>query len=279
MNENIILIYPPKNIYFFNKTKNNHKKNTEIYLYNKTNKKILYKANLDEKNIFEIENHSSIINPKENQIIKIFFKNDSEFQIKKYELKLLFFESNRNKIPIQKNILHLYLDENIKPKFDVDEFYKYSKFQSDLIKINNDLKILIDKEKNRNIKREIKFREILFLILIIMITGIFFGIKLSKVYNKLSNKYSKKNKIIDIEENQEDFEEISFMTKEETEKLIEINEQNIKKYIELKNFNFFEEIKNIKEIREKEKLKNNKTNNISNFIIFKFIYLLIFFLI
>jgi hypothetical protein len=89
----------------------------------------------------------------------------------------------------------------------------------------------------------------------------------------------KKNKIIEIEENKEDFEEINFMTKEETEKLIDINEQNIKKYIELKNFNFFEEIKNIKEIREKEKLKNNKTNNISNFIIFKFIYLLIFFLI
>ena len=280
MNENIILIYPPKNIYFSDKTKNNNsKKYKEIDLYNKSNKKILYNINQDEKNIIQIENHSSVINPKENQTIKIVLNNNSETQIKKYELQLFFFESNNNKIPIQTNILNLYLNEDTKPKFDVDEFNKYSKFKTDLKQINNDLKLLINKEKNRNIKREIKFKEILFLLFIIIICGIFFGNKLLKLYNIISHKLSKKNKIIKVEEEQEEFEEINFMTKEETEKLIDINEQNKQKYIVLRNFNFFEEIKKNKEMKEKEKIKD-KLNNSSNFICFNIIiyytYLLFF---
>ena len=281
MNENIILIYPPQNNYFSNKTKNNDKNNIEIDLYNKSNKKIIYNINQDEKNIFQIENNSSIINPKENQTIKIYLNKDIEYQIKKYELKLSFFENNNNKIPIQTNIVNLYLNEDTKLKFDVNEFNKYSKFKTDLKQINNDLKLLINKEKNRNIKKEIKFKEILFLIFIIILCGIFFGNKLLKIYIKLTNIFTNKNKITKIEENQEEFEEVNFMTKEESEKLIDINEQNKQKYIMLRNFNFLDEIKKNKEIKEKERIKKikNKLNNSSNFICFNIIYLLFFFFI
>ena len=281
MNENIILIYPPQNNYFSNKTKNNDKNNIEIDLYNKSNKKIIYNINQDEKNIFQIENNSSIINPKENQTIKIYLNKDIEYQIKKYELKLSFFENNNNKIPIQTNIVNLYLNEDTKLKFDVNEFNKYSKFKTDLKQINNDLKLLINKEKNRNIKKEIKFKEILFLIFIIILCGIFFGNKLLKIYIKLTNIFTNKNKITKIEEKQEEFEEVNFMTKEESEKLIDINEQNKQKYIMLRNFNFLDEIKKNKEIKEKERIKKikNKLNNSSNFICFNIIYLLFFFFI
>ena len=281
MNENIILIYPPQNNYFSNKTKNNDKNNIEIDLYNKSNKKIIYNINQDEKNIFQIENNSSIINPKENQTIKIYLNKDIEYQIKKYELKLSFFENNNNKIPIQTNIVNLYLNEDTKLKFDVNEFNKYSKFKTDLKQINNDLKLLINKEKNRNIKKEIKIKEILFLIFIIILCGIFFGNKLLKIYIKLTNIFTNKNKITKIEEKQEEFEEVNFMTKEESEKLIDINEQNKQKYIMLRNFNFLDEIKKNKEIKEKERIKKikNKLNNSSNFICFNIIYLLFFFFI
>ena len=116
------------------------------------------------------------------------------------------------------------------------------------------------------------------LIIIIFFIGIISGLKLSKTWKKwFGKKINGKNNIIDnINENEEEFEEVKFMTLDENEELLNINEQNIEKMNILQNFNFLDEIKKSREIKELEKIKNNNSS-FSNFICFNLIYIIFFF--
>ena len=165
-------------------------------------------------------------------------------------------------------------DKNIEKNYS----NRYFKFKEELNKINTNIKSLIQKEKNFDKNKKIKLREILVLIIIIFFIGIIFGIKLSKTWKKFFGKnISSKNNIIDnINENEEEFEEVKFMTLDENEELLNINEQNIEKMNILQNFNFLDEIKKSREIKELETIKNNNSS-FSGFICFNLIYIIFFF--
>jgi hypothetical protein len=64
------------------------------------------------------------------------------------------------------------------------------------------------------------------------------------------------------------------MTLDENEELININRQNMEKMNILQNFNFKDEIKKSREIKEFEKIKNN--SSFSNFIRFNLFYIIFF---
>ena len=166
-------------------------------------------------------------------------------------------------------------DKNIEKNYS----NRYFKFKEELNKINANIKSLISKEKNFDKIKKIKLREILVLIIIIFFIGIISGIKLSKIWKKLFSKKisGKNNNIIDItNENEEEFEEVKFMTLDENEELLNINEQNIEKMNVLQNFNFRDEIKKSREIKELETIKNNNSS-FSGFICFNLIYIIFFF--
>ncbi len=287
MKNDLVLIYPPLNNYYLddlNKTDANNKKYIEINLYNKTDKKISYNINCSQENVFLIENPTSQINPYENKTIKIILNNNENIKFKKFEFIFLFHEYNpnsnnkENKVT-QKNFINIYMIEKKEDKnIEKNNSNRYFKFKEELNKINTNIKSLIQKEKNFDKNKKIKLREILFLIIIIFFLGIISGIKLSKTWKKFfGKKISGKNNIIEItNENEEEFEEVKFMTLDENEELLNINEQNIEKMNVLQNFNFREEIKKSREIKELETIKNN--NSIfSGFICFNLIYIIFFF--
>ena len=285
MKNDLVLIYPPLNNYYLddlNKTDSDNKKYIEINLYNKTDKKISYNINCSQENIFLIENPASQINPYENGKIKIILNSNENIKFKKFEFIFLFHEFNannkENKVS-QKNFINIYMIEKKEDK-NIEKNYsnRYFKFKEELNRINTNIKSLINKEKNFDKNKKIKLREILFLIIIIFFLGIISGIKLSKTWKKLFSKnVNDKNNIIDIiNENEEEFEEVKFMTLDENEELLNINEQNIEKMNALQNFNFRDEIKKSREIKELEKIKNNNSS-FSGFICFNLIYIIFFF--
>ena len=285
MKNDLVLIYPPLNNYYLddlNKTDSNNKKYIEVNLYNKTDKKISYNINCSQANIFLIENPTSQINPYEDKTIKIILDNNENIKFKKFEFIFLFHEfilNNKDNKVSQKNFINIYMIDKKEDK-NIGKNYsnRYFKFKEELNRINTNIKSLIQKEKNFDKNKKIKLREILFLIIIIFFLGIISGIKLSKTWKKLfSKKVNDKNNIIDIiNEKEEEFEEVKFMTLDENEELLNINEQNIEKMNALQNFNFRDEIKKSREIKELEKIKNNNSN-FSGFICFNLIYIIFFF--
>ena len=285
MKNDLVLIYPPLNNYYLddlNKTNTSNKKYIEINLYNKTDKKISYNINCSQANIFLIENPISQINPYENKTIKIILNNNENIKFKKFEFIFLFHEfnpNNKDNKVSQKNFINIYMIDKKEDK-NIGKNYsnRYFKFKEELSRINTNIKSLIKKEKNFDKNKKIKLREILFLIIIIFFIGIISGIKLSKTWKKwFGKKINGKNNIIDnINENEEEFEEVKFMTLDENEELLNINEQNIEKMNILQNFNFLDEIKKSREIKELEKIKNNNSS-FSDFICFNLIYIIFFF--
>ena len=283
MKNDLALIYPPLNNYYLddlNKTNVNNKKYIEINLYNKTDKKISYNINCSQANVFLIENQASQINPYQNQLIKIILNNNENIKFKKFEFIFLFHEFNsdyKNNKLTQKNFINIYLIEKKEDK-NIEKNYnnRYFKFKEELNKINENIKNIIKNEKNFDKKRKINLREIFVLIIIIFFLGIIFGIKLSKIWKKLFGKniINVNNNIEIINENEEEFEEVEFMTLDENEELININRQNMEKMNILQNFNFKDEIKKSREIKEFEKIKNN--SSFSNFIRFNLFYIIFF---
>ena len=286
MKNDLVLIYPPLNNYYLddlNKTDFNNKKYIEVNLYNKTDKKVSYNINCSQANVFLIDNPTSQMNPYENKTIKIILNNNENIKFKKFEFIFLFQDFNpnnkENKIE-QKNFINIYMidkkeDKNIKKNYS----NRYFKFKEELNQINANIKSLIKKEKNFDKNKKIKFREILILIIIIFFLGIISGIKFSKTWKKLFGKKinNKNNNTEIVNENEEEFEEVKFMTLDENEELLNINEQNIEKMNILQNFNFRDEIKKSREIKELEKIKNNNSS-FSDFICFNLIYIIFFFL-
>ena len=171
-------------------------------------------------------------------------------------------------------MIHKKEDKNIEKNYN----NRYLKFREELNQINENIKSLIKNEKNFDKMRKIKLKEILVLIIIIFFLGIIFGINLSKTWKKL---FGKKINNININnetpnEKEEEFEEVKFMTLDESEELLNINEQNKEKLnILLQNFNFEDEIQKSREIKELEKGKNNTI--FSDFIRFNLIYIIFFF--
>jgi len=287
MKNDLVLIYPPLNNYYLddlNKTDSNNKKYIEINLYNKTDKKISYNINCSQANVFLIDNPASQINPYEDKTIKIILNNNENIKFKKFEFIFLFHEFNSNpnnkdnKVS-QKNFINIYMIDKKEDK-NIGKNYsnRYFKFKEELNRINTNIKSLIQKEKNFDKNKKIKLREILLLIIIIFFIGIISGLKLSKTWKKwFGKKINGKNNIIDnINENEEEFEEIKFMTLDENEELLNINEQNIEKMNVLQNFNFLDEIKKSREIKALENIKNNNSS-FSGFIFFNLIYIIFFF--
>ena len=283
MKNDLVLIYPPLNNYYLddlNKTDSNNKKYIEVNLYNKTDKKISYNINCSQANVFLIENPTSQINPYEDKTIKIILINNENIKFKKFEFIFLFHEfnpNNKDNKVSQKNFINIYMIDKKEDK-NIEKNYsnRYFKFKGELNKINANIKSLISKEKNFDKNKKIKLREIMFLLIIIFFIGIISGIKLSKTWKKFfCKKINNKNNIIDII-NENEFEEIKFMTLDENEELLNINEQNIEKMKALQNFNFLDEIKKSREIKELEKIKNNNSS-FSNFICFNLIYIIFFF--
>ena len=285
MKNDLVLIYPPLNNYYLddlNKTDSNNKKYIEVNLYNKTDKKISYNINCSQENSFLIENPTSQINPYENKTIKIILNNNENIKFKKFEFIFLFHEFNSNpnnkeNKASQKNFINIYMiDKKEDKNIEKNNNNRYFKFKEDLNKINENIKNIIKNEKNFDKKRKINLREIFVLIIIIFFLGIIFGIKLSKIWKKLFGKniINMNNNIEIINGNEEEFEEVEFMTLDENEELININRQNMEKMNILQNFNFKDEIKKSREIKEFEKIKN--ISSFSNFIRFNLFYIIFF---
>lgn len=270
MNGDIVLIYPPeKNLYLDNK------KCLEISLYNKTDKKIFYIINYNKNNNFIIENNTAIIHPYQNQTLKIYLKNNKNIQYLN-QLVFFFYEFNNDNNMKQKSIINIYSNDKIEEKNEKEKFNIYSNFKRDLKKINEKIKDLINREKEYNKVRKIKFNEILFLIILISILGIIIGINLAKIRKKIFNK-NIANENINIENSGKDaeYEEIEFMTKEENLELQKINEQNKEKINTLFNNIQFDILDKVKENREIiENKKREKINSFEKYIKFKFFYII-----
>ena len=95
MAEEMIIFYPPGPINLdIEKIKT--MKEIEIFLYNKTNHKVLYKINSYDDNIFKINNLLSVIKPFSYTNIKIFLNYKTQFNLtsNKYEIKFDFYILN-----------------------------------------------------------------------------------------------------------------------------------------------------------------------------------------
>lgn len=294
MTEEIIIFYPP-GIIFLNIDQINKKKEIEISLYNKSNYNVLYKINSKYEKIFKIEKSLSVIKPLSSRIVKISFNNTAEnyFNNKIYEINFKFYILNKissnildlNAIlkektgnEVQEKLVNIYItnnkakDENKQELLNKDLKY-YIKFKNDLNEINNKLKKIIDSKINNNKpinkNKNNKLFLILILLVLIFVSGFIFGLILSKQYNKLFKKQKKING--GVKEENEEFVEVKFMTKQEADELSEFNYENKKYFENLNNFNILKEAKKNREkkqlIMEKmKKLEKEKKNSFVNIL-------------
>ena len=192
------------------------------------------------------------------------------------QLVFFFYEFNNDNNMKQKSVINICSNNKIEEKNEKDKYNIYSNFKRDLKKINEIIKDLINKEKEYNKVRKIKFNEILVLIILISILGIIIGINLSKIRKKIFNKNIDKE-IINIENSGIDaeYEEIEFMTKEENLELQKINEQNKEKINTLFNNIQFDILDKVKENREIiENKKREKIMSFEKYTQFKFFYII-----
>ena len=294
MAEEIVIIYPPESLNIFS-TKTNIK--NEVILYNKTCKNILYKIRTNDNNIIKIENPLSILNPYNSQNIKFYFiKKNNLIKENNYKLILYFYKLENNNFKNvkdlnkilnennvkenQKSILNIFITNNSLKEIKKDEEYKkdiqkYLKFKNDLNYINEEIKKLID---SNNIINGIKYKIFIYILIFILLFGFIFGLILSKKYIKFLDAKINKTKIIQEEEDNDDFFYEKFMSIKELDEIKEIESQNLIKFQTLNNINILKEVKKkIEKIdfQNLEKIKKNELKDYGHYIILNYIFYLI----
>ena len=275
MAEKLVIVYPPEPL-IIDLSNMNIKKEIEAVLYNKTSNKILYEIIQNNKNYLTIENNVSIINPFKSQNIKFFLNNIEQNKLNnndKYELIIYFYVLKKNEVGIsnldkilnekrgkenQKTILNINLINKSLRKINRDEDYnkdiiqKYSKFKNDLKEINNTIKNIINSKYNNEIKiNKIKYKIIITLLVLTIIFGFLFGLKIKKKYNSFFKYKKRKVEIVNIDKknNNDDNINIKFMSAREADIIDEIYNDNMMKLKSLKDFNILNEVRKNRKVK------------------------------
>ena len=275
MAEKLVIVYPPEPL-IIDLSNMNIKKEIEAVLYNKTSNKILYEIIQNNKNYLTIENNVSIINPFKSQNIKFFLNNIEQNKLNnndKYELIIYFYVLKKNEVGIsnldkilnekrgkenQKTILNINLINKSLRKINRDEDYnkdiiqKYSKFKNDLKEINNTIKNIINSKNNKEIKiNKIKYKIIITLLVLTIIFGFLFGLKIKKKYNSFFKYKKRKVEIVNIDKknNNDDNINIKFMSAREADIIDEIYNDNMIKLKSLKDFNILNEVRKNRKVK------------------------------
>ena len=275
MAEKLVIVYPPEPL-IIDLSNMNIKKEIEAVLYNKTSNKILYEIIQNNKNYLTIENNVSIINPFKSQNIKFFLNNIEQNKLNnndKYELIIYFYVLKKNEVGIsnldkilnekrgkenQKTILNINLINKSLRKINRDEDYnkdiiqKYSKFKNDLKEINNTIKNIINSKYNNEIKiNKIKYKIIITLLVLTIIFGFLFGLKIKKKYNSFFKYKKRKVEIVNIDKknNNDDNINIKFMSAREADVIDEIYNDNMIKLKSLKDFNILNEVRKNRKVK------------------------------
>ena len=275
MAEKLVIVYPPEPL-IIDLSNMNIKKEIEAVLYNKTSNKILYEIIQNNKNYLTIENNVSIINPFKSQNIKFFLNNIEQNKLNnndKYELIIYFYVLKKNEVGIsnldkilnekrgkenQKTILNINLINKSLRKINRDEDYnkdiiqKYSKFKNDLKEINNTIKNIINSKYNNEIKiNKIKYKIIIALLVLTIIFGFLFGLKIKKKYNSFFKYKKRKVEIVNIDKrnNNDDNINIKFMSAREADVIDEIYNDNMIKLKSLKDFNILNEVRKNRKVK------------------------------
>ena len=275
MAEKLVIVYPPEPL-IIDLSNMNIKKEIEAVLYNKTSDKILYEIIQNNKNYLTIENNVSIINPFKSQNIKFFLNNIEQNKLNnndKYELIIYFYVLKKNEVGIsnldkilnekrgkenQKTILNINLINKSLRKINRDEDYnkdiiqKYSKFKNDLKEINNTIKNIINSKYNKEIKiNKIKYKIIITLLVLTIIFGFLFGLKIKKKYNSFFKYKKRKVEIVNIDKrnNNDDNINIKFMSAREADIIDEIYNDNMIKLKSLKDFNILNEVRKNRKVK------------------------------
>jgi hypothetical protein len=275
MAEKLVIVYPPEPL-IIDLSNMNIKKEIEAVLYNKTSNKILYEIIQNNKNYLTIENNVSIINPFKSQNIKFFLNNIEQNKLNnndKYELIIYFYVLKKNEVGIsnldkilnekrgkenQKTILNINLINKSLRKINRDEDYnkdiiqKYSKFKNDLKEINNTIKNIINSKYNKEIKiNKIRYKIIIALLVLTIIFGFLFGLKIKKKYNSFFKYKKRKVEIVNIDKrnNNDDNINIKFMSAREADVIDEIYNDNMIKLKSLKDFNILNEVRKNRKVK------------------------------
>ena len=275
MAEKLVIVYPPEPL-IIDLSNMNIKKEIEAVLYNKTSNKILYEIIQNNKNYLTIENNVSIINPFKSQNIKFFLNNIEQNKLNnndKYELIIYFYVLKKNEVGIsnldkilnekrgkenQKTILNINLINKSLRKINRDEDYnkdiiqKYSKFKNDLKEINNTIKNIINSKYNKEIKiNKIRYKIIITLLVLTIIFGFLFGLKIKKKYNSFFKYKKRKVEIVNIDKrnNNDDNINIKFMSAREADVIDEIYNDNMIKLKSLKDFNILNEVRKNRKVK------------------------------
>ena len=275
MAEKLVIVYPPEPL-IIDLSNMNIKKEIEAVLYNKTSNKILYEIIQNNKNYLTIENNVSIINPFKSQNIKFFLNNIEQNKLNnndKYELIIYFYVLKKNEVGIsnldkilnekkgkenQKTILNINLINKSLRKINRDEDYnkdiiqKYSKFKNDLKEINNTIKNIINSKYNKEIKiNKIRYKIIIVLLVLTIIFGFLFGLKIKKKYNSFFKYKKRKVEIVNIDKrnNNDDNINIKFMSAREADVIDEIYNDNMIKLKSLKDFNRLNEVRKNRKVK------------------------------
>ena len=275
MAEKLVIVYPPEPL-IIDLSNMNIKKEIEAVLYNKTSNKILYEIIQNNKNYLTIENNVSIINPFKSQNIKFFLNNIEQNKLNnndKYELIIYFYVLKKNEVGIsnldkilnekrgkenQKTILNINLINKSLRKINRDEDYnkdiiqKYSKFKNDLKEINNTIKNIINSKYNKEIKiNKIRYKILIALLVLTIIFGFLFGLKIKKKYNSFFKYKKRKVEIVNIDKrnNNDDNINIKFMSAREADVIDEIYNDNMIKLKSLKDFNILNEVRKNRKVK------------------------------
>ena len=275
MAEKLVIVYPPEPL-IIDLSNMNIKKELETILYNKTSDKILYEIIQNNKNYLTIENNVSIINPFKSQNIKFFLNNIEQNKLNnndKYELIIYFYVLKKNEVGIsnldkilnekrgkenQKTILNINLINKSLRKINRDEDYnkdiiqKYSRFKNDLKEINNTIKNIINSKYNKEIKiNKIRYKIIIALLVLTIIFGFLFGLKIKKKYNSFFKSNKRKVEIVNINKKNinDDNINVKFMSAREADVIDEIYNDNIIKLKSLKDFNILNEARKNRKVK------------------------------
>jgi hypothetical protein len=275
MAEKLVIVYPPEPL-IIDLSNMNIKKEIEAVLYNKTSDKILYEIIQNDKNYLTIENSISIINPFKSQNIKFFLNNIEQNKLNnndKYELIIFFYVLKKNEGEIsnldkilnekrgkenQKTILNINLinkslrEINRNEEYNKDIIQKYSKFKNDLKEINNTIKNIINSKYNNEIKiNKIKYKIVIALLVLTIIFGFLFGLKIKKKYNSFFKYNKRKVEKVNIDKkiNNDDNINIKFMSAREADIIDEIYNDNVIKLKSLKNFDILNEARKNRKVK------------------------------
>ena len=304
MTEEIACIFPPGPI-ILNITKINYDKDIILKVYNKTKKNILYITGFNPiNNVFEVKNKLSIIKPLSNSNIKLSllsqYSKQTQINANSFNLIFKFYlitDDNLVKLKYnqlykrfstekenQRTILNLLFDKNdgtIINSNTINELYKnYNSLNKSLSEINNKMKNEIEQNKriidnNKKIKKNNIFTNKFFIYILVSVIGLLIGIFFAVVFKKFIKNWNKK---VNINNDNDDDYNITFLTMEEVGEIKNITHQSNELYKNIYKVNILEEVQKEKKLKEElVKKKNNGSIINKNWLILIFSTILLFF--